>query len=123
MNEWATRDDLDGHEVTGNERVAEHLARFNAAVRTEDFGPFVETFTPDAVMRFIGVPAGSYNGREQIAEAYSQRPPTDTMSMLSVETDRDTDVVRFAWDGGGMGTMTVRWHGPLVEELTVSFDA
>jgi len=106
-----------------SQRVADHLARFNAAVRAHDFEPFVSTFAPDAVMRFVGVPAGPYSGSAEIAAAYAQQPPTDTMSVMSVETDGDTDVVRFAWDGGGTGTMTVRWRGLLVEELTVAFDA
>ena len=95
---------------------------FNAAVRGADFGPFLATFAPDAVMRFEGVPAGPYEGREQIAQAYAERPPTDTMTVRSVETDGDTDVVRFAWDAGGTGTMTVAWRGPDVETLTIAFD-
>jgi steroid Delta-isomerase len=105
-----------------SERVQRHLEQFNAAVHSGNFGPFVETFTPDAVMRFVGVPAGPYRGRDQIAEAYAQRPPTDTMSLRAVETDGDTDVVRFVWRAGGTGRMTVRWRGPLVAELTVAFD-
>jgi steroid Delta-isomerase len=106
-----------------NDRVAEHLDRFNAAVRADDFQPFVATFAPDAVMRFVGVPAGPYAGREEIGQAYARQPPTDTMRVLSVETDGDTDVVRFAWDAGGTGTMTIHWRGPLVGELTVAFDS
>jgi steroid Delta-isomerase len=104
------------------ERVRGHLERFNAAVRSGDFGPFVETFAPDAVMRFIGAPAGPYRGRNEIAEAYAERPPTDTMTLRAVETDGDTDVVRFVWTAGGTGRMTVRWRGSLVEELTVALD-
>jgi len=104
------------------DRVAGHMALFNEAVRGGDFGAFVATFAPDAVMRFVGVPAGPFAGREQIAEAYAHQPPTDTMRVLSVATDGETDVVRFAWDAGGTGTMTVRWRGPLVEDLTVAFD-
>jgi steroid Delta-isomerase len=105
-----------------SERVRGHLDQFNAAVRSGDFGPFTETFTTDAVMRFVGIPAGAYRGRDEIAKAYAQRPPTDTMTLRAVETDGDTDVVRFAWTAGGTGRMTVRWRGPLVEEVTVVFD-
>ncbi|HEU4424263.1 MAG TPA: nuclear transport factor 2 family protein [Pilimelia sp.] len=104
------------------DRVTEHLALFNEAVRSGDFGPFVATFAPDAEMRFVGVPAGPFAGRDQIAQAYARQPPTDTMTVLSVAADGDTDVVRFAWDAGGTGTMTVRWQGPLVADLTVAFD-
>jgi hypothetical protein len=106
-----------------SERVAEHLRLFNAGVGSGDFTAFVATFAPDATMRFVGVPAGPYRGRQEITEAYAQRPPTDTMSARSVSTDGDTDVVRFAWDASGTGTMTVRWTGAMVADLTVAFDS
>ena len=39
-------------------RVEKHFRLFNEAVRSRDWAAFLETFTPDAVMRFEGVPAG-----------------------------------------------------------------
>ncbi|HEY3010013.1 MAG TPA: nuclear transport factor 2 family protein [Micromonosporaceae bacterium] len=103
-------------------RVAGHCERFNAAIRAGDFTAFVQTFTNDAVMRFHGVPAGPYRGRDEIAAAYARRPPTDTMIIRSVRTEGDTDVVRFAWDSGGSGTMTVRWRDGMVADVAVAFD-
>ncbi|HEY2950820.1 MAG TPA: nuclear transport factor 2 family protein [Micromonosporaceae bacterium] len=103
-------------------RVADHCERFNAAVRSGDFTAFVQTFADDAVIRFDGVLAGPYRGRDEIAEAYARRPPTDTMTIRSVRGEGDTDVVRFAWDAGGGGTMTVRWRDDMVAELAVAFD-
>ncbi|HZN75444.1 MAG TPA: nuclear transport factor 2 family protein [Micromonosporaceae bacterium] len=104
-------------------RVDDHCGLFNAAVRSGDFTRFVATFAPDAVMRFVNVPAGPYVGRDMIAQAYREQPPTDTMTLTSVEAlASDSALVRFTWDAGGTGTMTVRWTGPWVAELTVSFD-
>jgi steroid Delta-isomerase len=103
-------------------RVADHAVAFNAAVRSGDFGEFATTFAPDAVMRFVGVPAGPFAGREAIAAAYAAQPPDDTLTVRSVSTEGDTDTVRFDWDRGGGGTMVVRWHDGLVADLTVSFD-
>jgi ketosteroid isomerase-like protein len=103
------------------DRIRDHAAGFNAAVRSGDFGPFVQTFTDDAVMRFVGVPAGPFVGRAAIAQAYATQPPADTLSVEEVSTEADVDVVRFRWDGGGVGTFTVRWHDGLVADLTVSF--
>jgi steroid Delta-isomerase len=103
-------------------RVDAHLAAFNTAVRSNDYQQFVTTFRPDARMAFVGVPVGPFHGREQIARAYAEQPPTDTMSVRDVQTDGDTDVIRFAWDAGGTGTMIVRWHDDLVADLTVAFD-
>jgi uncharacterized protein (TIGR02246 family) len=104
-------------------KVDKHCALFNAAVRSGDFTRFVATFTPDAVMRFVGVPAGPFEGRDAITEAYQAQPPTDTLTISSVERlAPDTALVRVAWDKGGTGTMTVRWQGAEVADLTVSFD-
>jgi steroid Delta-isomerase len=66
------------------DRVAEHVAAFNAAARTGDWGSFAERFTPAAVMRFTGVPAGPFTGREAIARAYAEQPPTDTRAVREV---------------------------------------
>jgi hypothetical protein len=32
------------------------------------------------------------------------------------------DELWFAWDNGGAGTMTLRWSGSLIGELTVAFN-
>jgi ketosteroid isomerase-like protein len=104
------------------ERVRRHVERFNAAQRSGAWAPFVATFAEDAVMRFAGVPVGPFAGPDAIRAAYEAQPPTDTMSVVSVDTDGDTDVVRFAWDAGGTGTLTVRWRGDEVADLTVAFD-
>jgi len=104
------------------DRVDEHFRLFNEAVRTHDWTAFLATFTPDAVMRFDGVPVGPYTGSEQIARAYAERPPSDTMTCLSVTRDGEDDVVRFAWDAGGGGTMRISWRDGAVGGLTVAFD-
>jgi steroid Delta-isomerase len=103
------------------ERVREHARQFNAAVRSGDFGRFVATFTDDAVMRFVGVPAGPFVGRAAIGQAYASQPPTDTLTVHEVSSEGDVDVVRFTWDGGGAGTLTVRWRAGQVADLTVVF--
>ena len=106
------------------DRVRAHAEGFNAAVRTGDFTAFTTTFRKDAVMRFVGVPAGPYLGRDAIAAGYAAQPPDDTLTVLSVSPlgGGDTDEVRFAWDRGGAGTMIVRWEDGLVADLTVTFE-
>lgn len=105
------------------DRVEDHFRLFNEAVRSRDWTAFLATFTPDAVMRFNGVPAGPYLGSEQIARARAGNPPSDTMTCPSVRRDGDDDIVRFAWDTGGSGTMHLSWRGGAVAGLTVTFDA
>jgi steroid Delta-isomerase len=104
------------------DRVRAHAEGFNAAVRAGDFTAFTTTFRQDAVMRFVGVPAGPYVGRDAIAAGYEAQPPDDTLTVLAVSSGGDTDEVRFAWDRGGTGTMIVRWEDGLVADLTVRFD-
>jgi steroid delta-isomerase len=106
-----------------NQRVEDHIARFNTAQRSGDWGPFLAAFTDDAVMTFEGVPIGPLHGRDAIADAYATHPPTDTMTAHSAETDGDTDRVRFAWDAGGTGTLTLRWRDSQIAALHVAFDA
>lgn len=45
------------------------------------------------------------------------------MTVLSVASAGDSDVVRFAWDAGGGGTLRVRWQDGRVADLTVALDS
>ena len=103
-------------------RIAQHAAAFNAAVQSGDWRSFAERFTPDATMRFIGVPVGPFVGRAAIAQAYAEQPPSDTLSIRDVDSARAVDAVFFSWSVGGGGTMRLTWEGPLVAGLDVTFD-
>jgi hypothetical protein len=54
---------------------------------------------------------------------YAEQPASDTMSCVSDTRDGDRDVVRFAWEAGGDGTLQVIWRDGAVAALTVTFDA
>lgn len=79
-------------------------------------------FTDDAVLTVVGVPAGPFRGRDQIAAAYEAQPPDDTLSVRETGSDGDVDTVAFDWDTGGSGTMRLRWQGHELAELTIAFD-
>ena len=104
-----------------SERAAGHVAAFNDGVRTGDWTAFADRCTPDATMRFTGVPAGPFIGREAIAAGYAVQPPTDTLTIVRGVSSGDVDELWFAWDSGGAGTMLLRWRGDLIAELTVTF--
>lgn len=104
-----------------SDRVDEHVRLFNETVRSNDYTAFVATFTPDAEMSFVGVPAGPYHGRAAIAAAYAEQPPTDTMHRVRADQDGDTDVIAFAWDSGGTGTMRITWRDGQVARLVITF--
>ena len=104
-----------------SQRAADHVAAFNHSVRSGDWASFADRFTPDATMRFVGVPAGPFSGREAIAAGYASQPPSDTLTVGRVVSRGDVDELWFAWDNGGAGIMTIRWSAHLVAELTVAF--
>jgi steroid Delta-isomerase len=103
-------------------RVAEHVAAFNAAVRSGEWTAFAHRFAPGATMTFAGVPAGPFSGRAEIARAYARQPPSDTMAVQSVSSTGPIDTVRLAWTVGGTGCMQLTWQSGLVARLEVSFD-
>lgn len=104
-------------------RVSEHLGAFNEAVMSGEFAGFADRFSEDAVMSFVGVPAGPFHGRDAIRAGYRAMPPDDTMVAISADTLGDTDMVRFRWSRGGSGTMILHWAGDLVAGLEVAFDS
>ena len=65
--------------LAGQALLADHVARFNAGVRSGDFGPMVDGFTEDGELVFEGIPVGPFRGRVAIASASS--------SSLKVVTD------------------------------------
>ncbi|MFE9957328.1 nuclear transport factor 2 family protein [Micromonospora sp. NPDC005299] len=99
-----------------------HVARFNTAVTSGDWAPFLDALHPDAVMTFVGRAVGSQRGRDAIAIAYAEHPPDDTIRVSGLRSDGDRDVVTFAWSRGGTGTLTLHYSGGQVAELIVQFD-
>jgi hypothetical protein len=65
------------------DRVEEHFRLFNEAVRGRDW-----------------VPIGPFTGQDQIARAYAEQPPTDTMTCVSDQRD------------GAVADLTVTFEGP-----------
>jgi steroid delta-isomerase len=111
---------MTSHEVQA--RIKQHATAFNDAVQSGDWHSFADRFTPDATMRFVGVPVGPFLGRAAIAQAYAERPPTDTLTISRVDSIGAVDTVFFAWSAGGGGVMRLTWEGPLVASLEITFD-
>ena len=103
-------------------RAARHVAAFNDSVRSGEWADFAGRFTPDATMRFVGIPVGPFTGRDAIAAGYASQPPSDTLTVTRGNSAGDVDELWFAWDSSGaIGTMILRWSGDLITELTVTF--
>lgn len=69
----------------------------------------------------MSVPAGPFTGRAQIARAYCEQPPSDTLTFCDVSSAGPADTVRLRRSGGCTGVMTITWQGRLVSSLGVTF--
>jgi len=101
-----------------------HIAVFNSAVGSGEWGELVDLFAPDATMEFVGPPVGPYAGREAIAAAYAADGPDDTIELSGPATrDGREDVVAFRWRGTGRtGSMRAVSAGGRLDRLVVVFD-
>jgi len=105
--------------------LADHVRRFNAAVRSGDFSPMLENFADDATMVFEGVPVGPFIGRDAIAEAYREQPPDDELDVLDVRRDGDTLIAGYAWRRAPdvrAGELRLTADGNRICRLVVTFD-
>jgi steroid delta-isomerase len=103
-------------------RGAAHVARFNAAVQSGDWDEFVTSFADDAVLEFLNVPAGPYRGRPEIAAAYRDNPPDDTIAVQSVATTGQRDALEFGWTRGGAGLLTLEWTDEgTIDRMVIEF--
>jgi steroid Delta-isomerase len=105
--------------------VVRHETLFNQGVRTGDFAPWLTTFHEDAVATFAGLPLGPFHGRDEIAKAYSEHPPSSTMRVVESTVDGDAYRCRFVWtdapDTGGV--FVIRLRDDKLVSLDVTLDA
>ena len=101
-----------------------HVAVFNRAVATRQWGELVDLFDADAVMEFVGAPAPPVRGREAIAAAYAADGPDDTIELTGpVTREGAEEVVPYRWQGTGRtGTMRATVDGERLRRLVVTFD-
>ena len=112
--------------MTGPELLAEHVRRFNASVKTGDFGPMLELFSDDASLEFRSVPVGPFHGRNAIADAYAAQPPDDEIEVLEIEEDDAEIRAGYAWrrnEGRRAGDMFLTRDGDRITKLVVTFDS
>jgi hypothetical protein len=105
--------------------LADHVRRFNEAVRSGDYAAMVAGFAPDAEMSLEGVPIGPFAGREAIREAYAEQPPDDEIRLLGdPRVDGDTVETGYAWarEGGRAGRMILTARGGEIARLVVTFE-
>ena len=102
-----------------------YIEAHNTAVRTGDWAAFAEWFTDDAEVRFEGVPVGPFRGRNEIRQAYAERPPDDEVEIRNVRGDGSHTTADYGWRGEGgarAGELRLTWDGDRVRELVITFE-
>ena len=115
---------VEARSTAGRRLLAEHVADFNAGVRTGEFGPMTARMTDDARMIFVGVPVGPFEGRQAIADAYRREPPDDTLTIIAVREGEGEVVADYAWDrrpGVRAGEFRLQHDGAQICSLAVTF--
>ena len=105
--------------------LADHVRRFNDAVRSGDYREMVDGFAADAEMSFEGVPVGPFAGRDAIAAAYAAQPPDDEIRLLGEpRVEGETVETDYAWaaDGRRAGRMILTERDGAIERLVVTFE-
>ena len=104
--------------------LTRHVERFNAGVRSGDFGPMLEQFADNAELRFEGVSAGPFSGLDEIARAYREQQPDDEVDVLDLRRHGDTFVAGYAWrrePERRAGELRLTVDGALIKRLVVTF--
>jgi steroid Delta-isomerase len=103
----------------------QHVDRFNRAVRTGDWDEMMSHFTDDAELRFEGVPAGPFEGRDAITQAYREQPPDDEVRILDSDEVGDETIAGYAWSAEPdkrAGEMRLTERDGRIARLVVTFD-
>ena len=103
----------------------DHVERFNAGVRSGDWGPMLEGFADAAEMEFVGIPVGPFVGKVAIAAAYREQPPDDQMCVLEERQAEGCIEARYAWLAEpevAAGELFLTGEGDAIRKLVVTFD-
>jgi hypothetical protein len=103
----------------------QHVDRFNQAVRTGDWETMTAHFTDDGELRFEGVPAGPFEGRDAITDAYREQPPDDEVRILDSDQVGDETIAGYSWAADPQkraGEMRLTERDGRIARLVVTFD-
>jgi hypothetical protein len=113
-------------ESAAPELLADHVRRFNHGVRTADWRPMLQNFSPDGMIVFDGVRVGPFRGHDAIERGYREQPPDDTITVIEVlESTPERLIASFAWDnrpGVRVGELRFALDGRQIQRLTIRLD-
>ncbi|MFN8180065.1 MAG: nuclear transport factor 2 family protein [bacterium] len=102
--------------------LREYVSLHNRGVRDGELDALAGLFAEDAVLTFVGIPAGPFNGRSGIRRAFEARPPTDELVIGEVEGSESEAAASYAWrsaPGLREGTIRLRAAGGKIATLRI----
>jgi steroid delta-isomerase len=113
-------------ESAAPELLADQVRRINHGVRTADWRPMLQNFSPDGMIVFDGVRVGPFRGHDAIERGYREQPPDDTVTVLEVlESTPERLIASFAWDNRPSvraGELRFALDGKQIQRLTIRLD-
>nr|WP_187412325.1 nuclear transport factor 2 family protein [Actinomadura syzygii] len=101
-----------------------HVAYLNHGIQTRDWGPLLDLFADGAVVTFVGLQGGPYEGRDGIRDAYDQHPPEVPVHIVGTRFVEGMLVAAYAWDSVPHeqgGDMVLEVGGGQIVRLTMTF--
>lgn len=108
--------------MTSREIIGSYVALHNEGVATGSFAPMLALFDDDAELYFEDLPIGPYLGRNAIAEAFCQLPPTDELEILEISSYDSGGRAIYGWQsdpGRAAGDIHMDINDGRIRKLTI----
>lgn len=104
------------------ELLEKYVALHNRGVREGDFTELGALFHPNARLAFRGVPLGPFEGRDAIARAFAERPPSDELRIRHTSERPGTIFATYGWAAAPAvgGSLRARHDGDRIRELLIA---
>jgi hypothetical protein len=77
-------------------RLEEYVEAHNRARRSLEFGALAALFHRDGALAFVGIPIGPFVGRDRIAKAFAENPPSDDLVVFD-PSEPETDIAECSY--------------------------
>ncbi|HVZ40831.1 MAG TPA: hypothetical protein VHI13_16245 [Candidatus Kapabacteria bacterium] len=108
--------------MTPNELLSRYIECHNEGVETSNFSPLVELFSHDAEIKFIIMQPRLYRGRDAIAAAFAEHPPTDQLRAHHITPVATGATTLYEWSqqpGVQAGSIHARIECDLIQRMVI----
>ncbi|MBS1914174.1 MAG: nuclear transport factor 2 family protein [Bacteroidetes bacterium] len=83
--------------MTSLDIVHAYFIRHNAGVAGGDFSAMLELFDQGGELHFASIPFGPFIGRDEIARAFREHPPSDHLVLIDAAVDNGSVHATYGW--------------------------